>query len=155
MEKKFYTTMKTFPCVGKNNAPYTGITVVLALSNIQQKDANGKKLVTARGAINNRTKLLNQALGTSFPETDETVWVDVNFWEERADRFLKFLGDREKVLVGIMGSASARKFKRTDETEGESIAITADDWFGMGGNNPAPKEQAASVPTVNDDELPY
>lgn len=155
MEKKFYTNIKFFPCVDKNNAPYNGITVVLSLSNVQKKTVNEKNLVTARGAINNRTKLINQTLGTAFPETDETVWVDVNFWEDRADRFVKFLGDREKVLVCIMGTARGRTFKKADETDGYAMTINADDWFVMNGAGSAPKGPEASVPTVNDDDLPY
>lgn len=158
MEKKFYTTIKTFPCVSKSGTPYTGITAILSLSNIQVKTVNDKPLVTARAAINNRTKLLNEALGTSFPETDETVWVDVNFWESRADRFQKFLGDRTKVLVGVMGTITARKFPRQDGSEGEALALTADEWFGVGNSKTEAPQNGPdpSIPTLNaDDDLPY
>ena len=161
MEKKFYTTIKAFPCIAKNDTRYTGVTAVLGLSNIQQKDANGKKLVTARAAINNRTKFLNTTLGCAFPETDETVWVDVNFWEDRADRFAKFIGDREKALVCVMGTISAHKFQRQDGSDGYSITVTGDEWFGMGGNSASKTDASQSgpnpnIPTLNaDDDLPY
>ena len=159
--KKFYTTIKMFPCVGNNDSRYTGITVILSLSNIQQRDVNGKSMVSARAAINNRTKLINTTLGTSFDENEETLWVDVNFWEARADRFLKFIGNREKVLLGVMGTITARKFDRQDGTKGEALSITADEWFGMG-NNSAPRADAPqgagaapSIPEPTDDDLPY
>ena len=159
MEKKFYTTIKMFPCISKNNNPYFGVTTVLNLSNFQVKDANGKKLVTARAAINNRTKLLNDTLGTKLPEANETAWVDVTFWEDRAERFQKFLGDRTKVLVCVMGTISARQFSKQDGTPGEALTISVDDWFGLGGgNNSTPKDAAPqpSIPTFNaDDDLPY
>ena len=159
MEKKNFTTIKLYPCISKNDSRYTGVTVVATISNIQVKDANGKQLVTARAAINNRTKLLNKELGTSYPETTETIWADVNFWEDRAERFQKFLGDRPKAWLCLMGTISARKFAKQDGTEGESIVITVDDWFGLGGgNNSAPKDAAPqpTIPTLNpDDDLPY
>ena len=159
--KKYYTTIKTFPCVGNNNSRYTGITAILSLSNIQQREVNGKNMVSARAAINNRTKLINSALGTSFDENEETIWVDVNFWEARADRFLKFVGNREKVLLGVMGTITARQFDRQDGTKGTSLSITADEWFGMNSNS-APRTDAPqyagaapSIPAQTDDDLPY
>lgn len=159
--KKFYTTIKMFPCVGNNDSRYTGITAILSLSNIQQRDVNGKPMVSARAAINNRTKLINTTLGTSFNENEETLWVDVNFWEARADRFLKFMGNRDKALLGVMGTITARRFERQDGTKGEAISITADEWFGVG-NNAAPRADALqvggaapSIPTIVDDDLPY
>lgn len=52
---------------------------------------NGGKFLSGSLPINRRTKWLNTALGLSLPETQETIWADVNFRENDAsERLMKF-----------------------------------------------------------------
>lgn len=154
--KKYYTFIAINKCVGKNGGTFNDIAAVLNISNIQVKNAGGKNLVTARAAINNRTKLINDALGCNLVDRDGVLWVDINFWEDRADRFQKFIGNQEKARLCIVGAVSARKYAKQDGTEGETVTITVNDWFGIDRRSDAP--QAApqgSIPQVGDDDLPY
>ena len=157
-EKKFYTFLATNKCVGKDGATFNDVTAVLNLTNIQVKSANDKKLVVARAAINNRTKLLNSVLGSHFPESDEVVWADVTFWEARADRFEKFIGQQTKARLCVVGTISLRNYQKQDGTNGEAISISVNDWIGLDGRGTGNKAEGApqsNVPTVNDDDLPY
>lgn len=163
--KKFYTTIKLFPCVNNSNGnPYTGVTAVLNITNVQRKDVNGKALVTARAAINNRAKTLNAGLNSNLVEDNKgAIWADVCFWEDRADRFQKFLGDRERALVCIMGTISVRRYNNNEGAQMESVSINADEWFAVNIGSSAPKTDAGaygvpqpSIPLPGgDDDLPY
>ena len=132
-KKTYYSTIKVFNCIGGKNDDkrYHGVGAVLCLSNIRSKTVGDKAVVEARCAINNRTKTINGALKTSF--TSDVLWADVVFWEEKATRFKKFLGDRQKILLGIFGTIKADQYKKTDGTDGESITISVDEWFNVGG----------------------
>ena len=127
-ERKYYTFFNANKCVG-TNGEFVGITTIVTLSNIQKKDVNGKTLVTARTRISNRSKTMSAVLGSEIhAEEDGSVWCDVTFWEDRAERFLRYVGDRERVRIVLIGAMSLRTFTRADETEGQSVTINATDW---------------------------
>ena len=79
-------------------------------------------------AIHNRTKMLNAVLGTTFPESQETVWLKLSFWEERADRFLRGLSGCQKARLTLVGALSVKNFTKRDGTAGLEINLAADCW---------------------------
>lgn len=127
-EKKYYTFFKANKCIG-TNGEFIGVTTIVTLYNIQKKDVNGKTLVTARTKISNQAKAMSAALGAEIhANEDGSVWCDVQFWEDRAERFLRYVGERERVKVVIVGAMNLRTFTKVDETEGQSVTINATDW---------------------------
>lgn len=127
-ERKYYTFFNANECVG-NNGNFVGVTTIVTLSNIQKKDVNGKALVTARTRISNRAKAMSAVLGTEIQaDADGSVWCDVTFWEDRADRFLRYVGDRERARVVLVGTMTTRTFNRADGTENKTVSINAMDW---------------------------
>ena len=150
--RKYYTFLALNKCIADSGNGYVDITAELNLTRIEFKEVNDKLLCTARAAINNRSKVLNNYLGTSYPETDAPVWVDVNLWESRAERFKKFVGDRDKVRVVVVGSVARRTYTKNDGNEGESVSITVNDWLALPTRNGG--AVAEHQPAENDD-LPY
>ena len=154
-ERKYYSFLALNKCVTDKGNTYNGITVELSLTRIEFKTVNDKTLCVARAAINNRAKVLNTALGSNFPLTEDAVWVDVNLWEDRAERFKKLLGDRTKIRVLAVGTAALHNFKKGDGTPGESVTITVQDWLVLPGGNNKTTTEAAPTLTATDDDLPY
>ena len=73
-------------------------------------------------------------LGTSFSEeSEESIWVDVTFWEKRADRFenmLAKLDNPDKIRVVLVGSLSAKKYTKKDNSgEGIAVTLSVSDWM--------------------------
>ena len=136
-EKKFYSFLNTQRCITKEGNEYVGCTVVLTASNIETKTTEaGKKLTTARGCINNRGKLLSTVLGKEVVESENgAVWCDITFWEDKSERFCKFIKDREKTKICIVGTLSLREFEKNDGTPGQRVTINATDWFAVPSNN--------------------
>jgi single-stranded DNA-binding protein len=158
--RKRYTFLALNKCVSESGNPYIDITAELYLSGIQFKEVGGKSVCTARAAINNRQKILNNMLGTSYPESEESVWVDVTFWEARADRFKKFIGNETKARLVVVGSVATRSFTRNDGSPGESVTISVNDWLSLATRTPAASTAPATrtaAPTNNsgDDDLPF
>ena len=160
--KKYYTFLNIQKCEGKNGGTYNGVTAILNLTNIETKmTGDGKKVVTSRAAINNRTNLLNTALGCNLVDKDGAIWVSVDFWEDRAERFQKFICNNTKARLVIVGSIAARKFAKNDGTEGESVTIRVNDWQSLGGTSegataaPATSTPQNNIPVVEDDDLPF
>lgn len=164
--RKQYTFIATNKCVGKNGSNFNDVTAVLTLFNIEGKvTSNGKKVVTARAAINNRTSLLNSALGCNLTDENGVLWTDISVWEDRAERFEKYIGNRTKMRLCVVGTISVRKFTKKDGKESEALTINVNDWFGMdragsdnsaGAASEAPEmPQTNNIPTVGDDDLPF
>jgi hypothetical protein len=61
--RKRYTFLALNKCVSESGNPYIDITAELYLSGIQFKEVGGKSVCTARAAINNRQKILNNIIG--------------------------------------------------------------------------------------------
>ena len=127
-ENKFYSFLNGNRCVTRDGKEYIGVTTTVIHNRIERKDVNGKKLVSARAAISNRTRTVANLLGVDLPD-EETLWVDVTFWEDRAERFDRFLGDRDKVRVVLCGSLSSREYERQDGTKGIGVSINVNDWM--------------------------
>ena len=153
--KKYYTFLALNRCMSDSGNSYVDITAELNLSRIEFKEVNDKLLCTARAAISNRSKLLNTFLGTSYPETDAPVWVDVTFWESRAERFKKFVGDRDKVRLVVVGSVARRVYTKNDGNEGESVTITVNDWLTMPTRNAGAAAPSQVPEAAEADDLPY
>lgn len=111
---------------------FVGVTAILTLTNIKCKDTTeGRKIVTARAAVNNHSKMMSKMLGVDVPEQDGTTWVDVVFWDDKAERFTRFLKGRDKVRVCVVGSMKPRAWKHEDGTENLGVTITCFNWDGI------------------------
>lgn len=129
MAEKYYTFLSANKCVGKEGNEYIGGAVVLAISNVEHKTTeSGKKLTTARGCINNRSKILESFLGKEIKEGDDgAVWCDVTFWEKRSELIQEILNGRNKAKLCISGSFSLTEFTRNDGTPGQKISLNVTD----------------------------
>ena len=139
--RKFYSFLNVTDGADK----VKNVTTVVTLSRFEMKDLEeGKKVLHCTAAISNRTKVLSDALGCEVVATknendNENVWVDVSFWNALAERFQKFVGDREKVRVVLCGRLSVRKWNAADGTERQRVQISANDWFAL--PSPAAKQE--------------
>lgn len=125
-EKKFYSFLNVTD--GPDGTKNCTTVVTLIRPELKQID-DEKKVLQCSAALTNRDKALSQALGCEITPTGETVWVDVTFWNALADRFQKFIGDRDKVRVVLCGRISVRKWKGEDGKENQKIQISANDWI--------------------------
>lgn len=135
-EQKRYTTFLSMVNANKKNGTFVSTTVGGLISRFSYRDVNGKKLIRALMPIQNRAKAINRMLGTNFPEdTEDAIWVDVAFWEARADRFehmLEKLGNPDKIRVVLVGSLSARTYTKKDGGEGIALTLAVSDWMLIG-----------------------
>lgn len=163
--KKYYTFINTQNCVGNNNKTYVGVTAIVNVSNVELKmTPNGVSVAAGRAAINNRTKTLSTALGVEIKDTNGTVWVDVNVWQDRAERFANYIGDRKNVRLCLVGQLTYTEFPKADGTTGQRVAINVNDWAPVGAttqNGDTKKSSepddhdASAVPSYGEDDLPY
>lgn len=116
MEKKFYSFCVLNNAKTKKGDDFVAATVKGVLCNIDQKEVDGKTLVSGNLGISNRTDMLKTYLGDNIEEKNGTVWVNVTMWEKTAERFLKCLGDNEKLTVVLCGSLRCREYKAENET---------------------------------------
>ena len=139
--KKYYTFLNvTDGLEGVKNC-----TTIVTLSNFEMKDLeDGKKVLHCVAPVTNRDKALATALGAEITSKDDTVWVDVNFWNERAERFQKFVGDRKTVRVVLCGRLSLRKWT-VEGTEKQRVQIAGNDWFSLASTPSAKQEDAVEA----------
>lgn len=135
-------------------------TTVVTLTKPQLRELEGgKKVLTCPAALTNREKALSTALDCEVKANGDTVWVDVNFWNTLADRFQKFLGDREKVRVCVCGRLSVRKWTAKDGTEAQRVQLSATDWFaipsGTTASSAPASHEAPEVEEAGDEDLPF
>ena len=129
--KKYYTFLSANRCIGTNDNEYIGVTAEITVAKLTDKVVNGVNLVSGRAAITNRAKTLENVLGHEVtPDENGNVWIDVTFWDDRADRFKKYLNGREKVRLIVVGVLTYNEFTRGDGTKGASIGIKVSDWKG-------------------------
>jgi len=134
--KKSYSFLEIVPAQGKNGE-YKHVTLVGWLTNIEARTTTtGKTVVSGSMPINNRTKTINSMLGTSFPESDDTIWANVSFWETTGERLKKFAGDRTKLRLLITGSIAVDNYtdKNGNARQGVKIAVSNWDPSNIGGS---------------------
>ena len=164
-EKKSYTFLNVVTALGKEDKKWLSATIIGTLTKIEQRmTPAGKDVVVGRMPINGRSKSINKLLGTSY-NNDDTVWVDVSVWEDRAVRFINMLqklNNPDKLRLVICGSLSKRTYKRKDETEGAAVSLAVQDWSllptannGSGANSPVPTAKAqpqnSDTPQLDED----
>lgn len=120
-EKKYYTFFGN------------GTVMDVTLSNVQTKNIDGKQLVTARACVSNRAQAISKLLDKEItPDDKGNVWIDVCFWEDKAERFLKFIGDRDRVRVVVVGNLTSKEFSKKDGSHGVAITLNAITWETIG-----------------------
>lgn len=133
-EKKIYTFIECNKCVGTNGSQFNDVSAKLLLTNFEQKEVNGSKLITARARISNQEKVLSRVLDKEIVADEKGhVWVTVSFWEDKAERITKYLGDRDSAFVFIVGSISCKEYDKKDGSgKGVSVTINAKNWTSAG-----------------------
>ena len=149
-EKKFYSFLN----VTDGPDGIKNCTTAVTLIHPELKDlGDGKKVLTCNASLSNREKMLASVLGCDIVHNDGTVWIDVQFWNNLAERFQKFLGDRDKVRVVLCGRLSVRKWTADDGTEKQKVQISANDWFVL--PSYSKKENEVETAGVEDEEELY
>lgn len=129
MEKKYYSFLNVNKCVGSNGNEFIGVTTQVTVSNFRDKMVGDTALVSGRAPIANRSNILSTVLGHEItPDEKGNVWVDVNIWGDRAERFKKYLNGREKVRVVLTGVLTYNEFTRADGSKGTGVSIKVTDW---------------------------
>lgn len=146
-EKKYYT----FTDITDGPDNVKNITADLTLTRPEVRELqDGKKVLTCSAAFSNQTKALSKALGVELQDNNGTVWVDVQFWEDHADRFQKFLNDREKVRVIVCGRLNKRTWTTKSGEQANRVQISVRNWNAV--YTPSvPATSAASNDAVVDD----
>ena len=140
-EKKYYTWMDI--AEGKDGQKL--ITVELTLSRPDLRDLQeGKKVLSCSAAISNGEQRIGKALGTELKAQDGTLWVEVQFWNDIADRFQKFLNGREKIRAIICGRLSLRTWTAKDGSPAQRVQISASNWRALDKASPAASDGAAT-----------
>jgi single-stranded DNA-binding protein len=122
------------------------ITTIVTLTRPEMKELEGdKKVFRCAAPISNRAKTLSNALGCELPQNEETTWVDVAFWNERAERAQKFFGDRTSVRVVLCGKLTVRKWKGEDGNERVRVQISANDWAALPSNSAKKEEEEETL----------
>ena len=112
--------------------------------------AGTKKIVTATMPINGRAKAINARLGTQYAD-DDTVWVRVQFWEDRAERFMKMLnaiGNPSSVRLVLVGALSVQQYEK-DGTVRKNVILNVNDWNLVGNSNSNASKPANNTPAQN------
>ena len=153
--KKYYTFLNITE--GKDGVK--NCTVVLTLTRPELRNLqDDKKVLSCAAAISNRDKALADALGVEIQSQDGTVWCDVQFWNALADRFQKFMGERDKIRVVVCGRLSLRTWTGKDGNPAQRVQISANDWFALptgGAAANAPAGQQSFEEIGGDDDLPF
>lgn len=137
MANTSYTFLNMVEANGKNDKKFINVTVGSVLLKFETHESNGKKFVTATMPINGRAKAINGRFGTNYAEND-TIWANVVFWEDRADRFLKMmdkLGKPDRVRLVVVGAIGKNEFQKKDGSTGVTVRINVNDWMLIGSPN--------------------
>lgn len=123
-ERKFYT----FINVTEDKDGAKNCTTVVNVSNPELKTTQaGKTVLVCRAPMNNCEKKINKALNCSFAE-GETIWAEVQFWNEASERAAKFFGNKDHARLVICGRLSVNRWKNKEGKEYERIQIAVNDW---------------------------
>lgn len=124
--KKYYSFMGITKAVSKNGQ-FDHIYLDGTLTNITERNVDGKLVMSGRMAINSRSKRINDALGTKFGD-DETVWASVNFWERTGENLRAYLKGRTKVRVIVAGPVKVNSYTDRNGSERTELNISVFDW---------------------------
>lgn len=130
MAEKYYSFFNGQRLKTEDGKVVVPVTTSVVVASIKEREVEGHKLVSGRAAISMRNRRIASLLDVELPD-EEVLWVDVNFWDDRAERFLRFLGDREKVRMCLVGNMKARTFDREDGTQGVGVSLSVQDWFSL------------------------
>lgn len=161
MANKNYTSFFPVYTVEGTNGKKTRVaaaTGILVRPDFRTVNFNGEQRLFCRASmpVSNRTKTINAVMGTSFDESQETVWLDVEFWSKAAERLEKFLnaidnsadGNPKPRLV-VFGTLSLNKWTKRDGTDGETVKMTVMDWTAMPKNSNSDGNNAQTAPTTS------
>ena len=128
-KKKFYNFCVLNNAVTKSGNAYVAATIKGTLCNVDQRESDGKTIVTANLPVSGRDKYLKTVLGDNIEVNEEgTVWVRVTMWENTAERFLKLLGDNEKLTLVVCGSIKTRTYEDREGNTRYSVELTVNDF---------------------------
>lgn len=126
--KRFFTFLDVTD--GPDGTKYC--TTIVTLTRPEFKElAEGKKVLTCAAPITNRDQFLNKVLNAQLVpggNNKDTIWVDVEFWNALADRFQKFLGERDRIRVLVCGRLSLREWSSEDGQKRQRVRISANNW---------------------------
>ena len=125
MEKKYYT----FIDITDGPDAVKNITTELILTRPENREVgNGNKVLTCSAAFSNQTKALSKALGTEIRDNDGAVWADIQFWNDAATRFEKFLNGREKVKLILCGRLTLRTWETKNGEPAQRVCVSVRNW---------------------------
>ena len=128
------TTKKYFTFLDVTDGPdgTKNCTTVVTLTRPELRElSEGKKVLSCAAPITNRDQFLNKVLNAQLVAggtNNDTVWADVEFWNALAERFQKFLGDRDKVKVLLCGRLSLREWATEDGQKRQRVRISVNNW---------------------------
>lgn len=167
MANTFYTSLNITK--GENDTKnFTAILNIVKPKNTDfvRQIGDDKKVATYRTAFSNCEKKLSNALGVEItPNEKGAVWCDVDFWNALADRFQKFMGDRDSIRVVLMGRLTLDTWTTKDGTPAQRVRLSANDFFALPtGTGAAPAATPVTAPAADagqmeeiggDDDLPF
>lgn len=134
-QRKYWSFMEIVKAKSKNGE-FNHITVKGPLCNGERRYTNdGKAVYSGSIPVNNRAKALNYALGTNFPENDETHWLNVSFWDTNADRIEKFLNGRKSAQIIVCGSIKVNNYQDRNGQNQIGLNVSVSNWTSAGGNS--------------------
>lgn len=170
-----YSFFNVVNAVGKDNKNFLSLTTVGYVSNFQTREIKGgydpnnkgnggHTILAGSMPLNNRVKAINRLLNSNFDEGKESVWLTVQMWDERAERFQKMItsfNNPKNFQLVLCGSLSLNTYNKKDGTEGKNLILNVQDWHvisasaneggtNSGNTNSASNESAAaSAPVKN------
>lgn len=152
--RKNYTFLNTQTVKTKNGGEAIGCTVVGYVSRVTAA-TSANAPVRAAIAINNRNKRLNNLLGTSFSEDEETVFADVAVWGDAGPRLVKYMeaSGGKSVKAVLCGRISKNEFDTKTGEHVVGVRIDVNDWTSVdnrtsngSSNNGASQQTAQQAP---------
>lgn len=155
-ERKYYTYMDIVD--GKNDQKY--VFTDLLITRLESKTTeDGKKVLSGSAAISNCEKKLSKAFGKEVYAKDGTVWADVSFWEDQAERLEKLLKGGDKVKVILTGRISLREWNTANGEPRQRVRINVNSWNANGrpaaSNGATSEAQVETQTDAPNDECPF
>lgn len=130
-QKQFYDKITVIKALSpKTQAPYPhAITSGFLFGLERNVTPGGKDVVKGKMALRGVSKRLKEWFPDApIPESEETTWLNINFWGEKGKHIEKFLGDRKSVGINVNGELRVSTYKKKDDTTGYSIELNVYDW---------------------------
>lgn len=160
---KSYSFLSIKKCLGRDDKPYHGVTVSGMVVNPDPiaKSTGGRDYLRFSMPIQNQGPRIWRACEIQ-PEADDngTVWANVTFWGNGAQRFAKYLERHPRSIIVVTGSLRVEKTTAGNGQVYTNTNIYADDFMhvrdvpmkkGKAENNdlpPTPTEAAAQAGTT-------